>query len=71
MKVDASIETKPEFLAPLAANQRVIAGVKRTNDQEVQCDSSIKKPHLNGDTNIKSNEEETTDESKLNENIAV
>lgn len=63
--MDAGIETKPEFLAPLAGNPRIVAGIKRTNDQEVQCESSIKKPHLNGDTNLKSNEDETPDESEL------
>ncbi|XP_065205597.1 AT-rich interactive domain-containing protein 2 isoform X2 [Planococcus citri] len=66
MKVDAGIETKPEFLAPLASNQqRIVAGVKRTNDQEVQCDSNSKKPHLNGDTNIKTNDEDALDESNV------
>lgn len=57
-------EIKTDFLTPTVSNQRVV-GIKRTNDQEVQCDTEIKKPHLNGDTTIKlnSNEEETPDES--------
>lgn len=53
-----------ETVSPAVTNQRLV-GVKRTNDQEVQCDTDIKKPHLNGDASLKCNpagDEESHDE---------
>lgn len=57
------IDTKPELMTAVTSNLRGV-GVKRTNDQEVQCDADSKKPRLNGDTTIKMNcNEEDNDES--------
>lgn len=48
-----------------SSGEKVIIGVKRTSDQEVQCDEMPKKPHLNGDSNLSSsNDDDTMDESK-------
>lgn len=54
-----------ETVLPAMTNQKQLVGMKRTNDQEVQCDTEIKKPHLNGDASLKCNpagEEESHDE---------
>ncbi len=61
------IDSKPELIASAATGQKII-GIKRMNDQEVQCDTEVKKPHLNGDTAVKLNsgEDEVADEGKEN-----
>ena len=39
--------------------------MKRTSDQEVQCDSDSKKLRLNGDTKMTLNDDEVDDEGTL------
>lgn len=52
-KIDQVEQTKMEVALAATTtptSHRTFVAVKRTNDQQVQCDTHVKKPHLNGDT---------------------